>query len=80
VKISSLWHGNTLHRLLVGLLNKHGQIMSHLKDADNLNSATGKLLRPVVQSINPNVKIITSQSRANLPRLGNANERDPLTN
>jgi len=80
VKVSTLWHWNTLHRQLIGLLNKHGQVMSDLKDADNLNSATRKLLRPVVQAINPNVKVIASESRANLARLGDANERDPLTN
>jgi hypothetical protein len=53
--------------------------MPHLKDADNLNSVVNVAGRPVVQSINPNVKIITSESSANLARLGNASQCDPLT-
>jgi hypothetical protein len=79
VKVSAFWHWNPLQRWLAGLLNEHGQVMSHLEDADNLNSATGKLLCPVVQSVNPNVKVMASESGADLARLSNANQGDALT-
>jgi hypothetical protein len=80
MKVSALWHWNALHKWLIRLLNEYGQIMPHLQDADNVNSLANIAGRPVVQSINPNVKIITSERSAKLTRFGNANHSHLLTN
>jgi len=54
--------------------------MSHLEDADNLNPVVNVAGRPVVQAVNPNKEICTSERSTKLPRLCNAYKRDSLAN
>lgn len=80
MQVRATRHRNTLHLhpFLWSISNEDRQVVTLLKNSHDLNSMAGIVLRPVVQTINPNGEVFASECRANLPRFGNTGERHSL--